>query len=138
MQILTNPPFDLQLSYDLSELDLAAEQVLKHSSGRKLLAFYGPMGVGKTTLIKEICRHLGYTGIVTSPTFSIVNEYLDTNCNPIYHFDFYRFTSPEDAFNIGIDEYFSSDAYCLMEWPELIEPLLPDDTLRISLTRAEI
>ncbi len=100
----------------------------------RIFAFYGPMGVGKTTFINALCRHLGTDDVTNSPSFSIVNEYLDRYGRSIYHFDCYRFENPEEALDIGIEEYFDSDCLCLIEWPERIEPLLPPDTVTVTMT----
>lgn len=96
-------------------------------------AFFGPMGVGKTTLIKETCSQLGVSDIVCSPTFSIVNEYTDAQGEPVYHFDFYRLKTLDEAYDIGYEEYFYSGRYCFTEWTEKIEPLLPDRYIRVDL-----
>lgn len=113
--------------------DVAAE-FIKEMNDRNVYAFYGDMGVGKTTLISEICRQLGCSDAVTSPTFSIVNEYIDGNGTPVYHFDFYRLETPGEAADIGLDEYLTSGYPCFIEWPERIGMLLPDEavTVRIS------
>jgi tRNA threonylcarbamoyladenosine biosynthesis protein TsaE len=98
-----------------------------------VVAFYGAMGAGKTTLIKAICAAMGITGTVNSPTFALVNEYRKPSGEPVYHFDFYRINKPEEAFDLGYEEYFFSGHSCLVEWPELIAPLLPPDTLHLHL-----
>ena len=103
-----------------------------HSS--RVFAFYGNMGTGKTTFIKAICHELGVTDIVQSPTFSIINEYKTKTGEPIYHFDFYRIKSIAEVFDIGYEDYLYSGNYCFMEWPELIEPLLPEDTVRVRIS----
>ena len=102
--------------------------------GRNVVAFFGPMGAGKTTLIREICAQMGVTDTVTSPTFALINQYNTEDGRPIYHFDFYRINRPEEAFDLGYEEYFYGGDLCLVEWPEKVENLLPDDTLRIRLT----
>jgi tRNA threonylcarbamoyladenosine biosynthesis protein TsaE len=112
---------------------LAAKAVIERCGGSGVVAFYGPMGAGKTTLIKEICAQLGVREAVTSPTFAIVNNYETEGGTPIFHFDFYRIERPEEAFDLGYEEYFYSDALCLVEWPEKVESLLPDDTLRVRI-----
>ena len=91
------------------------------------------MGAGKTTIIKAICEALGATDIVTSPTFTIVNEYKTLNGESIFHIDFYRIKKTEEVFDFGIEEYFNSDSYCFMEWPELIEDILPPGTVNIKI-----
>ncbi|MGM9745641.1 MAG: tRNA (adenosine(37)-N6)-threonylcarbamoyltransferase complex ATPase subunit type 1 TsaE [Paludibacteraceae bacterium] len=98
------------------------------------IAFDGEMGAGKTTFIKAVCDELGVIDTVNSPTFSIVNDYATADGRHIYHFDFYRLKSPQEALDFGIEEYFASNSLCLMEWPEQIEPLLPDDTLQVTIT----
>lgn len=124
----------------LSDLPEAAEALLEEAGDdKRIVAFYGPMGAGKTTLIKEICRQKGVDeDEVNSPSFAIVNEYRpvdpDIEPAPIYHFDFYRIKDIEEAFDFGYEEYFYSGNLCLVEWPEKIEELLPDDTLRVRLT----
>jgi tRNA threonylcarbamoyladenosine biosynthesis protein TsaE len=95
------------------------------------------MGAGKTTLIKEICKELGSDDSISSPTFSIVNEYITLNNDTIYHFDFYRINSIEEAYNIGIEDYFYTDAWCLIEWPSVIKNLLPLITNNIYLTKLD-
>lgn len=98
-----------------------------------VIAFYGSMGAGKTTLIKDFCHRMGVTDEVNSPTFAIVNEYVTEEGEPVYHFDFYRIKKLEEAYDIGYENYFYSGHLCLIEWPELIEPLLPDRYLRVEL-----
>ena len=101
------------------------------------LAFYAPMGAGKTTFIKAVCEELGEEDVITSPTFAIVNEYTDGAGSPIYHFDFYRIKRLEEVYDMGGEEYFYSGHYCFMEWPEMIEEALTDDTIRITITPQE-
>lgn len=98
-----------------------------------VIAFYGSMGAGKTTLIKDFCHRMGVTDEVNSPTFAIVNEYVTEEGEPVYHFDFYRIKKIEEAYDIGYENYFYSGHLCLIEWPEMIEPLLPDRYLRVEL-----
>ena len=98
-----------------------------------VVAFYGSMGAGKTTLIKNLCHRMGVTDEVNSPTFAIVNEYVTEEGEPVYHFDFYRIKKMEEAYDIGYENYFYSGYLCLIEWPELIEPLLPDTYLRVDI-----
>lgn len=116
-----------------SELDRAAKEFLSAIGDRKHIALLAPMGAGKTTLTAAICRALGVSDEVNSPTFSIINEYRDRNGRPIFHFDFYRIETPEETLDLGLDEYFDSDALCLMEWPENVEAFLPDDTLPVRI-----
>ncbi|MBR3698959.1 MAG: tRNA (adenosine(37)-N6)-threonylcarbamoyltransferase complex ATPase subunit type 1 TsaE [Bacteroidales bacterium] len=98
-----------------------------------VVAFYGPMGAGKTTLIKDLCHRMGVTDEVNSPTFAIVNEYVTEEGDSVYHFDFYRIKKLEEAYDIGYENYFYSGSLCLIEWPELIEPLLPERYLRVDI-----
>jgi len=101
---------------------------------RNVFAFYGKMGAGKTTFIKALCDVLGVDDVVNSPTFAIVNEYHSAVLEgPVFHFDFYRIKHVEEAFDIGTDDYFYSGAPCFIEWPELIEPLLPDNAVRVEI-----
>jgi tRNA threonylcarbamoyladenosine biosynthesis protein TsaE len=122
---------------DKKYLPAAARKILEHTSGQKLLAFYGSMGAGKTTIVKAICKVLGAGDIVTSPTFTMVNEYLTNKNEIIYHIDFYRIKKVEEVFDFGIEEYFSSGSYCFMEWPELIGGILPPETVKIRITIGE-
>lgn len=117
----------------LDELPDAATQLLAAIGGRRVLLFYGEMGAGKTTLIKTICQQLGVNDATSSPTFAIVNEY-HAVAAPIYHFDFYRIKTEQEALDMGYEEYFYSGAYCFVEWPEKIAGLLPDDAVRIVIT----
>lgn len=98
-----------------------------------VIAFYGSMGAGKTTLIKNLCHHMGVTDEVNSPTFAIVNEYATTDGESVYHFDFYRIKKLEEAYDIGFENYFYSGNLCLIEWPEMIEPLLPEHHIRVNI-----
>lgn len=119
----------------LEGLDAAAGEFLSLLGQRRLVAFYAPMGAGKTTFITAICKKLGVQeDAVSSPTFAIVNEYRTGSGEPLYHFDFYRIENVAEALDIGIFEYFDSGALCLMEWPENIEQLLPDDTLKVHIS----
>ncbi|WP_347709808.1 tRNA (adenosine(37)-N6)-threonylcarbamoyltransferase complex ATPase subunit type 1 TsaE [Jejuia spongiicola] len=115
----------LEISYELNEVEHVAKQLINHATSKTLL-FYGNMGVGKTTLIKAIVKILGSNDEVSSPTFSIVNEYETVN-DVIYHFDLYRINDIEEAYNFGIEDYLYSDHYKLIEWPEKIEPILFDE-----------
>ncbi len=108
-----------------------AEKIKKENLS--VIAFYGKMGAGKTTLIKHLCQHLGVIDVVQSPTFAIINVYQTRDGEEIYHFDFYRLHKIEDAINIGSEDYFYSGNLCLIEWPEIVEPLLPDNTLTVYL-----
>jgi tRNA threonylcarbamoyladenosine biosynthesis protein TsaE len=117
----------------LKELHPAAGELLEAFPGRKLFAFYGLMGSGKTTIIKALCEHLGASDTAVSPTFTIVNEYKTEGETLICHFDFYRIKSIREVFDFGIEEYFSGTAYCFMEWPEIIDEILPEDTVKIRI-----
>ena len=119
-------------NYSLLELNQVAKEVIT-SSKNKVLLFYGSMGVGKTTLIKEICKELGVQDAISSPTFSLVNEYHTNEGGIVYHFDFYRIENEEEALDIGIEDYFYSDAWCLVEWPNNIENLLPLKSTEVHL-----
>lgn len=121
----------------VDELPDAADMIIDETENRNIVAFYGPMGAGKTTLIREICARLGVEDTVTSPTFALVNQYLAGNGNTIYHFDFYRIDDPREAFDLGYEEYFYSGDLCLVEWPEKIEELLPDDTMKVRIEIAD-
>ena len=119
----------------LDSIREAAKQFIAAMEDNTVFAFYGKMGAGKTTFIKAICEELGVTDVINSPTFAIVNEYRsDETGELIYHFDFYRINRPEEALDFGLYDYFDSGNPCLMEWPECIEPLLPDDTVKITIT----
>ena len=120
-------------NYSLKNLSSVAAEIIS-SVKNKTLLFYGEMGVGKTTLIKEICQQLGILDNISSPTFSLVNEYQTLKEEKVFHFDFYRIEEEEEALDIGIEEYFDSDAWCLVEWPENIENLLPLDAVQIHLS----
>ena len=118
---------------NLNNINDVARQFVEAIGNRTHIAFDGEMGAGKTTFIKAVCDELGVIDIVNSPTFSIVNDYATADGRHIYHFDFYRLKSPQEALDFGIEEYFASNSLCLMEWPEQIEPLLPDDTLQVTI-----
>ncbi|QKG78936.1 tRNA (adenosine(37)-N6)-threonylcarbamoyltransferase complex ATPase subunit type 1 TsaE [Tenuifilum thalassicum] len=112
----------------LNDIDKAASKILSSIGENRIICFYGEMGAGKTTLIREICKKLGVTDVVTSPTFALVNEYTDENGTPVYHFDFYRIKQIDEVFDFGYEEYFyNPNAICLIEWPELVEPILPSE-----------
>lgn len=119
---------------DKRYLQHAAKQLLKYSSGKKIFAFYGSMGAGKTTIIKSVCTELGAIDIISSPTFTLVNEYKTADGSSLYHIDFYRIKKLEEVFDFGIEEYLAGDSYCFMEWPELVEEILPDDIVRVRIT----
>ena len=111
---------------ELTQLDFISSEILKLSKSKKI-AFHANMGAGKTTLIKSICEQLKVLDVVKSPTFSIVNEYISEINGKVYHFDFYRLEDKREAFDIGIEFYFDSSSYCFVEWPSMIEDLLPND-----------
>ena len=118
----------------LHNIHSAAQAFLEATDVNRVFAFYGKMGAGKTTFIKALCEELGVEDAVNSPTFAIVNEYYSIRLNgPIFHFDFYRIKRIEEAFDIGTDDYFYSGAPCFIEWPELIEDILPEETVRVSI-----
>jgi tRNA threonylcarbamoyladenosine biosynthesis protein TsaE len=119
---------------DLRHLPGSAHKLIEYTAGKRILAFYGSMGAGKTTIIKAVCNILGAEDLVSSPTFTLVNEYRTHSGVLIYHIDFYRIRKKEEVFDFGIEEYFESGSYCLLEWPELIEDLLPPETVRIRIT----
>ncbi|MCF0178361.1 MAG: tRNA (adenosine(37)-N6)-threonylcarbamoyltransferase complex ATPase subunit type 1 TsaE [Bacteroidales bacterium] len=119
---------------NLQELLPAAKEFLNAIGPHRVIALYGGMGAGKTTFVSAIGEALGVEDDICSPTFTIVNEYADREGSPIFHFDFYRINSLKEAMETGLDEYFYSGSLCLIEWPEKIEELLPDDTLRATLT----
>ena len=122
---------------DLTDLDSAAGQFLSEIGDNRLVAFYAPMGAGKTTFTTAVCRRLGVReDAVSSPTFAIVNEYRTASGEPMYHFDFYRITKPAEALDIGLYDYLDSGCLCIMEWPENIEDLLPEETLKVRISVA--
>ena len=120
---------------DISALDGAAREFLGQIGDNKLVAFYAPMGAGKTTFTTAVCRALGVEGdAVSSPTFSIVNEYRTKDGESIFHFDFYRINKVSEALDIGFYDYIDSGCLCLMEWPENIEEIIPDETVRVRIS----
>ena len=121
---------------DLEHIREAAKQFISQIGDHRVFAFYGSMGAGKTTFIKAICEELGVTDVVTSPTFAIVNEYTcDTSLTSrkIFHFDFYRIKKLEEVYDMGYEDYFYSDSLCFIEWPELIDEVLPDDAVKVTI-----
>ena len=121
----------------IDSIQEAAKEFVAQMGDNKVFAFYGKMGAGKTTFIKAICEELGVEDVVNSPTFAIVNEYTDGKGEPIYHFDFYRIKKESEAYDIGFEEYVYSGHLCFMEWPELIEDLLPEDTVKVNIEELE-
>ena len=118
----------------LAQIDAAAEEFLSQLGERRIVAFYAPMGAGKTTFTNAVCRALGVRDdAVSSPTFAIVNEYRTREGESVYHFDFYRINKIAEALDIGFFDYIDSGCLCLMEWPENIEDLLPEETLRVRI-----
>ena len=120
----------------LSDLECVADEVIEALDGRTVVLLRGGMGAGKTTLVSRIAARLGAEDTVTSPTFALVNQYEGTECR-IYHFDFYRIDRIEEVFDLGYEEYFYSGDLCLVEWPEKIEPLIPDDAMVVRITAGE-
>ena len=123
--------------HNLSELSALAKQLFTEYNNEHIFAFYAPMGAGKTTFIKALCQQLGVTETISSPTFSIVNEYLASNGKKIFHFDFYRIKSVSEAYDLGYEDYFYSDAYCFIEWPEKILELLPENYVKVTIMIGE-
>ena len=119
---------------DKRHLIAAAKQLLEQSGKNKIFAFYGSMGAGKTTIIKAICQTLGAVDIVSSPTFTLVNEYKTSSGESLYHIDFYRIRKQVEVYDFGIEEYLTGDSYCFMEWPELIEEILPEETIKVRIS----
>lgn len=118
----------------VEELSQVSDYLLSLRSSSDIVAFYGPMGAGKTTLIKNLCHQMGVTDEVNSPTFAIVNEYVTLEGESVYHFDFYRIKRLEEVFDIGYENYFYSGNWCLLEWPEMIEPLMPEEFIRVDIS----
>ena len=129
---------------DIEHIREAAREFIAHIDDHRVFAFYGKMGAGKTTFVKAICEDLGVDDVITSPTFAIINDYSignvqrsTFNVQRIYHFDFYRIKKLEEVYDMGYEDYFYSGALCFIEWPELIEEILPDDAIRVSITEQE-
>ncbi len=120
---------------DVEHIHESAKEFISHVGKHRVFAFYGKMGAGKTTFVKAICEELGVEDVITSPTFAIINEY--EGDETIYHFDFYRIKKLEEVYDMGYEDYFYSGALCFIEWPELIEEILPDDAVRVSITEQE-
>lgn len=117
----------------LDTIHEAAKEFVKEMGEGKVFAFYGKMGTGKTTFIKALCEVLGVEDVITSPTFAIINEYTDGKGDPIYHFDFYRIKKLEEVYDMGYEDYFYSGNLCLLEWPELIEDILPENVIKVTI-----
>lgn len=121
----------------LDKINAAATEFIKKMGDNTVFAFRGGMGAGKTTFIKAICENLGVSDVINSPTFAIVNEYRSDSGELIYHFDFYRINKIEEVFDFGYEDYFYSGSLCFIEWPELIEDLLPNDTVNVHVKALE-
>ena len=128
---------------DIEHIREAAREFIANMGDTRVFAFYGKMGAGKTTFVKVVCEELGVDDVITSPTFAIINEYsltshlLPLTSSTIYHFDFYRIKRLEEVYDMGYEDYFYSGALCFIEWPELIEEILPDDAARVSIEEQE-
>ena len=122
----------------LADINEAAKQFIENMGDGKAFAFYGKMGADKTTFIKAVCEELGVDDVITSPTFAIVNEYQSaTTGDSIYHFDFYRIKKLEEVYDMGYEDYFYSGSLCFLEWPELIDDLLPEDATKVTIEATE-
>lgn len=117
---------------NIDNINITVKKFISAIGENKVIAFYGKMGAGKTTFIKALCEELGVRDVITSPTFAIVNEY-NASTQSIFHFDFYRIKKIEEVYDMGYEDYIYSGNLCLIEWPELIEELLPEDTLRVTI-----
>ena len=123
----------MEIKFKEEDIKQAARQFVESMGDNTVFAFYGKMGAGKTTFIKAVCEELGVDDAVTSPTFAIVNEYEAAQGRPIYHFDFYRIKKVSEAYDMGCEEYFYSGHPCFIEWPELIEEVLPEETVNVTI-----
>ena len=121
----------------LERIHEAAREFIDKKGAATVFAFYGKMGAGKTTFIKAVCEELGVEDVITSPTFAIVNEYTDREGSPVYHFDFYRIKKLEEVYDMGYEDYFDSGNLCFLEWPELIDELLPTDATKVTIVEQE-
>ena len=121
----------------LDTIHEAAKEFLQNMGDGKVFAFYGKMGAGKTTFVKAICEELGVEDVITSPTFALVNEYTAGDGSPVYHFDFYRIKKLDEVYDMGYEDYFYSGALCFIEWPELVEELLPGDAVKVTIEELE-
>ncbi len=124
----------MKITFPIEQIHDAARSFIQAMEEHTVFAFYGKMGAGKTTFIKAVCEELGVTDVINSPTFSIINEYRsESTAELIYHFDFYRINKVEEAYDFGYEDYLYSGALCFIEWPELIEELLPEDTVKVRI-----
>ena len=121
----------------IKDLQKTAKDFLELNKDKKKFALFGDLGAGKTTFIKALCNELNVVDIVTSPTFSLINEYQSQNLNMIYHMDFYRIKNIDEAYDIGVEDYFYDNGYCLIEWPEKIEEILPLDIVYVQISVLE-
>ena len=122
---------------NIEELSKVSDLLLEWRDKSNIIAFYGAMGAGKTTLVKNLCQKLGVNDEVNSPTFALVNEYQTETFDSIFHFDFYRIKSLEEVFDIGYEDYFYGGSLCLLEWPELIDPLMPEHFIKVEITHGD-
>ena len=122
---------------DINDIKQAANTFIKNMGNNLVYAFYGKMGAGKTTFIKSLCEEMGVEDVITSPTFAIVNEYTTDKGLPGYHFDFYRIKKTEEVYDMGIEEYFYNNGVCLIEWPEIIDEILPETTIKVKILVGE-
>jgi len=118
----------------LENLQETAKKFLEMNKNKKKFAFYGDLGAGKTTFIKALCNELNVVDVVTSPTFSLINEYQSDDLSPVYHMDFYRIKNIDEAYDIGVEDYFYDNGFCLIEWPEKIEEILPLDVVYVKIS----